>query len=160
MEKTLEQRISMRPVSIPDDERFLQHLYFSSRGDLHGLFADEHQMRQLLLMQYKAQATSYSRQFPSAEHDIIMLDEDPIGRLIIDRDAKAARLIDITLLPESRNLGIGTLILTRFSELFASLELEFELSVQRTNPARQLYERLGFKLVGEDETRLRMRWSN
>jgi ribosomal protein S18 acetylase RimI-like enzyme len=39
----------------------------------------------------------------------------------------------------------------------ARAQVAVELSVLKANPARLLYERLGFKLIGEDEYEYRMR---
>jgi ribosomal protein S18 acetylase RimI-like enzyme len=160
MEMTIENRISRRPVIMPDDEIFLQDLYLASRDDLQGLFTDNEQMRQLLLMQYRAQALTYSGQFPSAEHEVILLDAEPVGRVMVDSGPEVMRLVDISLLPGSRNIGIGTEIMKQLLAECGANGLPCELSVLRTNPAQHLYERLGFKFIGEDETRLHMRWSN
>ena len=62
-------------------------------------------------------------------------------------------IVDIALLPEMRGTGLGTAILT---DLLAAETRPVQLQVERTNPARRLYERLGFALVEEQAIRVRM----
>jgi len=58
----------------------------------------------------------------------------------------------IALLPECRGRGVGTALLERLFEILSCRYHSVSLSVERGNPAKRLYERLGFKLVREDET--------
>lgn len=60
--------------------------------------------------------------------------------------------LTIALLPEARSQGIGTRLMER---LISAAQDEgypgISLSVSCQNPARRLYERLGFRIVSEDE---------
>ena len=61
----------------------------------------------------------------------------------------------ISLYKQYRNLGVGTAMMSRMlDELRASGYARTSLSVQKQNPALRLYERLGFRIVGDgfDET--------
>ena len=73
----------------------------------------------------------------------------------MDRSANATFLVDIALLPEFRNLGLGATILR-------SLQAEgkkINLHVIKSNPAVNLYQRLGFVFVGEEAFYSQMEWS-
>jgi ribosomal protein S18 acetylase RimI-like enzyme len=94
-------------------------------------------------------------QFPDAECSIILFDDVPAGRLIVDRSGDSTSLTDITLAPEFRGRGIG-------SRLIRQLQREGKaivLSVDKQNlSAMRLYEKLGFTRTGETEFSFSMRW--
>ena len=154
---TLSDRVSLRPA-VPDDEDFLRELYFRYRDDLHGVFDDEAQQNQLLLIQYLGQKQTYSQEFPNADNDIVLLDGEPVGRLLIDRKPDHLFGVDILLLPDRRTHGIGTVLLNRLFGECAQRGVPFRLSVARGNPAVRLYERLGCRVEGENETHILMTW--
>jgi ribosomal protein S18 acetylase RimI-like enzyme len=58
----------------------------------------------------------------------------------------------VAVLPEYRGKGIGTALLMRHLEAAAGLYRALSLSVSPRNPAKRLYERLGFEIVatGDD----------
>lgn len=58
-------------------------------------------------------------------------------------------LASIRLLPKFQNRGIGTKIIL---DLIEKSNKPVKLKVLKVNPARKLYERLGFKVSGETET--------
>ena len=149
----------LRPVKIPDDDAFLSELYFSSRDDLAGVFPDEAQLRQMLMIQYLGQKQTYATRFPDADHDVILLDGEPVGRLMIDRRPEEMFGVDILLLPQSRTRGVGTVILKRLFAEASRRGVPFRFSVVRENPAIRLYERLGCRTEGDTATHLFMVWN-
>ncbi|CAN5620894.1 hypothetical protein BH18ACI3_BH18ACI3_20050 [soil metagenome] len=100
----IRERITLRPVVLPDDEAFLQDLYATTRDDLNVMIPDESQLRQLLLMQYRGQKVTYAAEYPNASHDIVLLDDESVGRLIVDQRPAAIHGVDLALLPQVRNL--------------------------------------------------------
>ena len=56
-------------------------------------------------------------------------------------------MIDIALLPDHRGRGIGARLLRDVLHEATAAGLPVRLSVERSNPARSLYERLGFRTV-------------
>ena len=95
-------------------------------------------------MQFHAQDTHYRRHYPSATFDMILVNDVPAGRLYVDRWTDQLRVIDIALLPEYRGGGVGTFL---FRQLFAEAALagrRVSIHVEAFNPARRLYDRLGF----------------
>src|SRR5215203_153909 len=157
MAKSIEEHVSLRPVVIPDDEEFLRELYLESRNDLAALPISGDSVHQLLLLQYAAQTKGYIQQFPNASRDIIELDGRPAGRLIVDRQPTQFECVDISLLPQYRNSGIGTEVLKNLLDECASAEKSCVLHVLRTNRAVRLYERLGFRIIEENGTHFRMK---
>jgi ribosomal protein S18 acetylase RimI-like enzyme len=155
----IDQLISLRPVVAPDDDAFLEELYFSARDDLHDLFVDSEETRQLILMQQKAQATGYKQEFPNATYEVILFDGERAGRIVIDRSQISLAIIDIALLPSFRNRGIGSCLLDSVIEECRGHERPCELSVFKTNRAIKLYLRKGFSAVHDMETHFRMKWT-
>lgn len=152
-------QVSLRPVIRPDDDGFLEELYFSVRDDLGGAVADEQQMRQLLKIQFRAQSLTYERDFPDATHNIILVDGRRVGRMIVERRADAIQLVDIALLPTARNLGIGTQLIRGLIAECKESRRPLLLRVIKASRAVTLYERLGFRRTGEDDgVRISMRW--
>lgn len=64
--------------------------------------------------------------------------------------------LSIALLPGYRALGLGTRLI-RQAQISVNA---ISLSVSHGNPARRLYERLGFEVVGEDSAAVTMLWQN
>lgn len=141
------------------DERFLFDLYASTRQEeLRAWGWDELMQQNFLTLQWKAQCLSYETQFPAAQHQVILLEQRPIGRVLLNRTQQEVHIIDIALLPESRNQGVGSSILRELQLETVSLGLPLNLRVLKANPARRLYERLGFLVVEEDAISEQLRW--
>ena len=102
------------------------------------------QRESFLQMQFDAQRRSYQAAYPGASNAIVLSGETPIGRMLAAQTLQGTQLIDIALLAEYRNRGVG-------AELIRALMADCErsgsfLSLQVLNgsPARRLYRRLGF----------------
>jgi ribosomal protein S18 acetylase RimI-like enzyme len=65
--------------------------------------------------------------------------------------------LSIAVLPDHRGKGVGTRLLTDLLETARARYLSVCLSVSAGNPARRLYERVGFVAVGEASGSLTMR---
>ena len=142
------------------DENFLAEVYYSTRVDEFApLGWDEAQLRPFLVMQYNVQKQGYRHQFPDAENLIICLEQEKIGRLIVNQSTSELRLVDISLLPQFRNLGVGTKIITDLLNEAEEKNLPVSLTVAQNNPlAFCLYQKLGFQIVGKDEVYISMEW--
>ena len=133
--------ISLRPES-QGDEPFLFTLFVSTRDEF--LFLDEAQRDAILRMQFEAQKRHYTANLPGARKDIVLLDEKPIGKLTTVWTEQEIRLADIALLPEYRDMGIGSkLIMAVLAEADKDV-LSVRLHVRRQSRAMRLYRRFGF----------------
>ncbi len=151
-------RIELRAAT-PADEPFLQRLYAEVRtADLAPLALDEPARETLLRMQYTAQQRSYTASYPAAACDVIVVDGDPCGRLWVDRAGPELTLLDIGLLTGYRGDGVGRTLLTGLIDEARERGCALRLHVERHNPARRLYERLGFRLVSDGDVYLEMTW--
>jgi len=80
------------------------------------------------------------------------------GRLIVNRTREELRVVDIALLPQHRNAGIGTALLQRIFGEAAATKKPLRLQVLKDHRAGRLYQRLGFVRTGETELHLEMEW--
>jgi ribosomal protein S18 acetylase RimI-like enzyme len=151
-------RISLRPETTEDDE-FLRALYASTRAHevaVTGWTAAQQDV--FLRSQFDLQRHHYRAHYPGATFDIILLDAVPVGRIYVHRADAEIRLMDVALVPAARGYGIGTLLVERLLAAAAVRNAAVTLNVEPYNPARRLYERLGFRIVEEDPTNLFMQW--
>ncbi|MCI0636496.1 MAG: GNAT family N-acetyltransferase [Actinobacteria bacterium] len=91
-----------------------------------------------------------------ATHRVIELDGRPVGCLAVRWLADEVRLDRIFLLPAHQSRGIGTHLVREVVAQACAAGLPVRLRVFRVNPARRLYERLGFATTGETETHVLM----
>ena len=68
--------------------------------------------------QFGAQQEHYAQKYPAANHDIIVSDDRPVGRLYVARLDHEIRIIDITLLPAERNAGIGSYLIRQLLDQY------------------------------------------
>ena len=137
------------------DDSFLMELFASTRPQEIAFFgADENQKRAFVSMQFSILPRSY----PKAEHTIILAGDVPIGRTIIDRKSDELRLVDIALLPDFRNGGIGALLVQQLLDEGRERQLPVRLQVFKYGDAVRFYERLGFQLIEDDGSYLKMEW--
>ena len=73
----------------------------------------------------------------------------PIGRLYVHRRESEIGVVDIALLPAYRKQGIGGLLLREILAEAAAASKPVRIYVERFNPAQHLYERLGFRQIGD-----------
>jgi ribosomal protein S18 acetylase RimI-like enzyme len=149
--------IQLRPERA-DDRPFLFDLYASTREDeLSRTGWDGATTRAFLRMQFDAQHAHYTTYFSDASFNIIEANGQPIGRLYVHRQLSEIRIMDIALLPEWRNAGIGTALLRSIVNEAESTGVVVTLHVERWNPARRLYERLGFVGASDDGLNVMMK---
>jgi ribosomal protein S18 acetylase RimI-like enzyme len=153
----LAQSINLRLVT-PDDEAFLLKLFGSTREEFRLLNSAE--LEGLIRTQFTLQHQQYRNGYPNGEDHLIIYDGEPIGRIFIDEAEKELTLIDIALLPDYRNRGIGRLLLDQLLARAAAAKKQVRLHVFNSNPARRLYERLGFTETGRDSMYIEMRYDS
>src|SRR5579872_4477275 len=105
--------ITLRPVTDRDDE-FLFAVYASTRAQEMAMVPwSPEQKAAFLRMQFTAQKQHYGAQEPNANHDIICRGETPVGRLYLSRRQSVLHILDVTVMPEYRSAGIGSVLLGR-----------------------------------------------
>lgn len=90
--------------------------------------------------------------FDAAATRIVLWDGVPAARVSILRDERGMLLDNLHVLPEFQSKGIGAAIIRRVFDEARREGLLVHLSVLKANPARALYERLGFRVYEESAT--------
>ena len=142
--------VSLRPAA-PGDDEFLLAVYASTRADeLAQVPWSDEQKAAFVRMQFDAQRRDYDARYPGAQYDVILLDARPVGRLWVGRDREEIRLLDIALLPEEQNRGVGGALISRLIEEARAGVKVLRHMVFIMNPdAQRFYERLGFRVFEE-----------
>jgi len=91
-------------------------------------------------------------EFDPSKGTIITVDGVDAGYWSVIEYDDDVMLVSIHLLPEFQNLGIGSRVITDLLKT----EKPVRLQVLKVNPARTLYERLGFEVFEETETHFKM----
>jgi ribosomal protein S18 acetylase RimI-like enzyme len=143
-------RISFRPIA-PDDMELLLRVYRSTREEELAMVVDwTAEMKDaFVLQQFSAQHAWYQEHYVGAEFQIILVDGEPAGRLYIHRREREIRLVDITLLPDYRQGGIGTSLVRDLLAEGQAAGKPVTIHVEIYNPAMRLYGRLGFRPIEE-----------
>ena len=142
--------IRLRPIG-EDDTAFLLRLYASTRTEeLAGVDWSEAQKREFLRMQFDAQHRHYQTHYPNARFDVIEHRGMAAGRLYVDRWPAEIRVIDIALLPEHRNTGIGGVLMHALLDEANRDEKSVSIHVERNNRALRFYERLGLRVTKDE----------
>jgi ribosomal protein S18 acetylase RimI-like enzyme len=104
------------------------------------------------------QRANFSRRFNGCDVSVIVADGRPIGGLFLEHRTDNTYIHEIQILPEYQNRGIGSAIIRGVIDRAASRGVPVGLSVVPANPrALQLYERLGFAVIGVESPFIRMR---
>jgi ribosomal protein S18 acetylase RimI-like enzyme len=103
------------------------------------------------------QRDKFEENFDPAGLLIVERDGDPIGQISVRRTADEIFLAAIEIAPEHQNQGIGSQLLKALLSESGQSQLPVTLQVLKVNPARRLYERLGFEHAGETSTHYLMR---
>ena len=141
--------LALRPIT-PADEPFLLGLYASTRAEeLAQVEWPPGLQEAFLRQQFAAQQAHYQSCFPDGEHQIILRDGAPIGRIYLERSAERLHLLDIALLPDARGQGVGDALMADLIAEAATRALPITLHVYQLD-VRVLawYQRLGFGVVG------------
>ena len=77
----------------------------------------------------------------------------------VQREAGEWRLVQVQLLPDRQGRGIGGALMRDLLDQAARAGCPVHLGVLQGNPARRLYERLGFRIVAESEREAAMLWT-
>ena len=137
--------VALRAVQT-EDEDFLLGVYAASRADEMALVDwDEAQKMAFLRSQFEAQYAAYHERFPDAEYSIILYKGSPVGRFWIGRTPEQIRLLDIAILSEFQNQGIGAVLLkSLLAESEAAGVPLWHMVFKMNTAAMRFYERFGF----------------
>lgn len=140
-------QLSIRPAS-PSDKPFVEFVFFETQRwiieRLFGWRGDAVERRKF--------EESYSERATK----IVSLEGTDVGWFSVTRATDGIEINSIYLLPNAQNKGIGTILISEVIEEARSAALPLKLSAAKINPARNLYERLGFRVSSESEFKVFM----
>lgn len=143
------------------DLPWLQELYASTRAtEMAMLPWPANATRLFTDQQFRLQHQHYLLHYPGTDFMVIEHACVPVGRYYLQRNASADYLlVDISLLPEEQGKGTGSELIRQTQRDAQAQKTGIRLHVHQMNPrARQLYERLGFERLNENDTHIYMRW--
>ena len=141
------------------DMGFLADLYASTRAEeIASTGWGEKQTQQFLQQQFDAQHTHYQKQYPDADWLVILKERERIGRLYLERWPSQHRLIDIALVTEMRGKGLGAALILDLMDEAKSAGKALSLHVEKFNPAKDLYLRMGFETLADKGVYDLMAW--
>jgi ribosomal protein S18 acetylase RimI-like enzyme len=151
--------VSLRPVT-PADREFLVAVYGGTRAqELAQVAWDEGQKEAFVRWQFERQEEEYKQRYPDARYDVILVDGVPAGRMWVGVDDKQIRLLDIAIVPEFQNRGVGSQLLRQLmvEAKQANKVLRHMVFVLNDN-AHRFYERLGFVTIEDLGGYKHMEW--
>ncbi len=133
--------------------------------DLHYKQADENDIDFLLNLRMKTMNPHYETSGLSTDREttlqrvlyqfekanIILLDNQPIGLLKVNRTFTNIEVLQLQIDPSQQGKGLGKRILSDILEEASLAGKTVSLSVLKTNKAQHLYQSLGFRIVDEDQ---------
>jgi ribosomal protein S18 acetylase RimI-like enzyme len=141
-----EPALTLRPA-LPDDEAFLFDLRKATMTE-HlarvGEPTDDAEHRARLLHRYDSAR-------------VVCIDGAPAGLLKAHRTETEWVVVQLQITPALQGRGIGERALRTVLRAAQTDALPVTLKVIKGNPAKRLYDRLGFEIVGEDDAQFHMR---
>lgn len=143
----------------PEDVPFLEYLYATTRiEEMKVVPWTPDQKAAFIHQQFTAQKNHYEEFYPDCKFLVIEMEGAPIGRLYLDREEENIEIVDIALLPEFRGRGIGRMLLEEILAEGAATGKAVGIYVENFNPARQLYDKLGFRHIADNGVYHQMEW--
>ena len=96
--------------------------------------------------------------FDPARIEIVERAGEAAGYISVERGEDVIFLGAIEIAPDFQGQGIGTGLIRDLQDEAGRWGVPLKLRVLQGNPARRLYERLGFVATGETETHIMMNW--
>lgn len=153
------ERLTLRAITEDDDE-FLLAVYASTRAaEMAQVEWQPGQQQGFVKWQFEMQRREYDARFPNSEYNLILINQQPAGRIWIGRDHEQIRLLDIALLPQFQNRGAGSHLLNALiAEAQATAKPLRHMVFMLNDNAYRFYERLGFSVIGDFGAYRHMEW--
>ena len=98
------------------------------------------------------QENLFRKNFIPSQIQIITLAGNDIGMISLEENDKDIFLRVIEIHPKHQRQGFGTTIIQKIIDVATRQRKEVRLQVLKVNPAKQLYDRLGFAVIEETST--------
>ena len=151
--------VTLRPVT-PADDGFLLSVYSSTRAEeLAQVNWEPGQKETFVGWQFGLQRQEYDARYPNARYQVVLVNDQPAGRIWVGEDDTQIRLLDIGLLEQFQNRGVGTYLLKQLIAEAAEKNKPLRHMVfVLNNNAHRFYERLGFVVIEDIGGYKHMEW--
>jgi GNAT superfamily N-acetyltransferase len=137
--------VALRPAQA-SDRPFIEAVYFGTNRwlieKLFGWRGDEYEREK------------FSKNVDLALTSIVLIDGRDAGWLMVVRTTECITLNQIYLDTPWQSKGVGSLLIKQLIEEARTRGVPLRLSTAKINPARRLYDRLGFVEVDESERKV------
>jgi ribosomal protein S18 acetylase RimI-like enzyme len=140
-------KLSLRSVTNADKDY--------ARGVRHTAYRDV-VIRQFGMFSEPDQDRFFEHAWGLADHEIILVDEEPCGFVAIVDERDHIRLLELCVEPRSQNRGIGSFILSETIRRADARSLPVRLRVLHENRAIKLYNRFDFVEIERNATHVEM----
>lgn len=144
---SLGRKIDLRPATAEDFDMALK-LYLVSMKPLTAA---------LMPWDEAKQSRNFAAQWNLNDVQIIIFEGSPVGWMQATETSSEVFLQQLFVEPEYQRRGIGSEVLQTLLNRWQATGKSVVLNVLKNNPARNLYQRLGFSVVGEVGVKLHMR---
>lgn len=144
----------------PEDAAFLSALFAANCTHLHVLGLSAATLDTLVAQQYASQQVDYHRRFPSAKTVIALVDQTPVGQMMVHDDGTVLHIVDVAVAPSMCGRGYGGALVRQVqAQARRDRRQAVTLSVDPLNQrALRLYLALGFETVQTHPVQWRMAW--
>jgi GNAT superfamily N-acetyltransferase len=139
---------SLRPAT-EDDLAFARRVYFETQRWI---------IEQYFGWDEARENEKFRQQFDPAETRIITSDGGDIGWLQTRATPKTIEVLGMYITELFQNRGLGSNLLAGLMNEAKTDGKAVLLSTHKTDPSKELYKRLGFRMVSEEERKVYMRW--
>ena len=140
---------TLRPAT-PDDYDFLY--------DLNRLALGEY-VAQISGWDEEWEQQNFRERFDPDRRQIIRIDDEDVGAFGFYADGDHVLLDYLAIVPEYQRRRVGSKLICSVVEEARKLGKPVRVQVLKSNPATELYKRLGFVITGETERHFVMKWS-
>jgi ribosomal protein S18 acetylase RimI-like enzyme len=150
------QDILLKEKNENDSEFFMELFSEIKSSELHLDLWPEANRNQLIAMQFHAFEQCMKAEFPNSVDYLIVYQSGKAGRLQLDKNDNGIRIINISLLSAYRDKGLGTKIINGIITEANQKKIPVYLDVDKTNPAVNLYSKMGFSTYQQNDLKYSM----
>lgn len=141
--------LTLRPRT-DNDTDFLVELYETSREEemQYIEWKNDEERIKFFRQQYNAQHLHFDSNYDNLDYDILVYNNQDIGRLVLHRTPENLHCLDVIIIPSFRKMGIGTIIMERIEEEVKQKKITATLYFEKTKPyLESIYSKYGFVTI-------------
>jgi GNAT superfamily N-acetyltransferase len=141
------------------DEAFLYEVFCTTWAHRVAALPNQNLARHVLRIQHIAQEREFSSRHPDHQKLVVLVGNEPAGRLYLDDDGASMQLLDLTLIPRFRGRGLGSGIVSGVCEQAAAGGRTLKVRVVRADATATGLWSPGFRRVAADDLADHLEWT-